>query len=120
MADAVEACMPLRIRADDVPERPGRVRGIQHLVAGTRVLVPLTAGFEVSRAQLPLPQRILDAGLEAPRLLRLIHLEPVLDQPDAVVDHKLLKGRAKAEEFPMLLVGAEAQHLLHARATVVT
>src|SRR6516225_11545956 len=98
MADAVEACMPLRIRADDVPGRPGRVRGIKHLVAGTRVLVPLTAGFEVSRAQLPLPQRILDAGLEAPRLLRLIHLEPVLDQQNSVPNHDFFERRTKCEE----------------------
>ena len=37
-------------------------------------------------AQLPLPQRILDARLEAPLLLFVADLEPVLEQDDAAVD----------------------------------
>src|SRR5690242_8445782 len=40
VADAVESRMLLRIGAHDVPRRPGRVRGVQHLVAGAGVFVP--------------------------------------------------------------------------------
>ena len=60
-------------------------------VARPRVLEPAAARVQIRRAELPLAQRVLDAGLEAALLLRLAHLEPVLDQLDPVVDDVVLE-----------------------------
>ena len=54
--------MPVRVRA---------VGRLQHLVACFRIFVPAPVGLDVNRAQLPLPQRILDAREEPPLLLLL-------------------------------------------------
>src|SRR5262245_11150023 len=102
MTNAVEAGAPLVVRGDDVPGSPLRVRSLEHDVACPRVLEPSAARAQIRRAQLPLAQRIGDAGLEAALLLRLAHLEPVLDQLDAVVDNVMLELGADHEEALVL------------------
>src|SRR5579885_1441597 len=119
MADAVEPRMLLGIRAHDVPGRPWRVGGVEHLVSRQRVVVPAPPRFQVGRAQLPLPQRVVDAGPEASLLLLVVDLEPELDQPDSVARQDLLEGGAKLQELAVLVLRAEAEHPLDARAVVV-
>src|SRR5262249_47920744 len=51
---------------------------------------------------------------EAALLLLVADREPVLEQDDAVVDEEPLEDRTLAEEPPVLLLRAEAQHVLDA------
>src|SRR5262245_26984707 len=114
VTDAVEARAPLVVRGNDVPGSPLCVRGLEHHVTRPRVLEPSAPRIQVRRAQFPLAHRIRDTGLEAPLLLRLAHLEPVLDQMDAVVDNVLLELGTDLEEAPVLRFRAETQHVLDA------
>src|SRR5215471_16132308 len=107
MADAVEAGASLVIGRHDVPGRELRVRGFEHDVAGPRVLVPPAARAQIRRAQLPLAQRIADAGLEAALLLLVADLQPELHEHDAVVDDVFLELGTDLEETPVLGLGAE-------------
>ena len=79
-----------------------RVGRLEHHVARPRVVVPALEGLGVHRAQLPLPQRILDARLEAALLLLHPDLEPQLDQDDAAVDGEFLDLRAQFQETLVL------------------
>ena len=81
---------------------------LEHRVAGARVLVPLGARRQVHGAQLPLPQRIVDARLEPALLLLVADFEPELDQDDAALDHVLLEHRTQLEEALVLLVGSRS------------
>ena len=82
---------------------PGRVLGVgrrEHPVARARVLVPARPRFEVHRRQLPLPQRIVDAGGHAALLLRLPDLQPELDQLDAVVGRSSSRPAGRCRGSP--------------------
>ena len=68
--------------------------------------------------QLPDLAGVVDAALEAARLLVGAHLEPVLHEMDARVDHRLLDRRDLLEEPLRLLLGAEPHHGLDAGAVV--
>ena len=63
-----------------------RVGRLEHPVARARVVVPALARRQIHRAELPLPQRVVDARLEPPLLLVVADFEPELDQDDAAVD----------------------------------
>ena len=58
------------------------------------------------------------ALLEAPLLLLVADREPVLDQDDPRAHEHLLEQRAGAQEFLVLVVGAEAHDVLDAGAVV--
>src|SRR5262245_57441386 len=118
MADAIEARAPLVVRGDDIPGRELRVCGLEHQVARPRVLEPFAPRAQVRRAQLPLAQRIFDAGLEAALLLLIAHLQPVFDEQDALVDDVQLKLGADLKEATVFLLGAEAHHVLDAGPVV--
>src|SRR5215467_12884486 len=118
VTDTVEARPPFVVRGDDVPGRKLRVRGLKHYVARPRVLEPSAPRAKVRRAQLPLAQRVCDPGLEAALLLGLAHLEPVLDEMDAVIHEVQLELGAGLEEALVLLLRAEAHHVLDAGAVV--
>ena len=90
----------------------------EHLVLGRENSTQRVARLEVHRAQLPAPQRILRALLEAPLLLGVADREPVLEQDDPVAHEHALELRARAQELAVLLVGAEAHHVLDAGAVV--
>jgi hypothetical protein len=62
--------------------------------------------------------RRVDAGFESPLLLLVADFQPVLDQPDAVVDDLLLESGANLQETLVLLLGAETHHVFHAGAVV--
>src|SRR5262249_57414467 len=104
----------------DVPGRKLGVRGLEHHVPRPRVLEPSAPRAQVGRAQLPLPQRIFDAGLEAPLLFLIAHFEPILDEQDTIIDHEQLKLGADLEETTVLLRRAEAHYVLDAGPVVPT
>src|SRR5262249_31610525 len=66
----------------------------------------------------PLPQRIVDARLEAALLLLVADLQPELDELDAGADDVPLELGAAFQEALVLLVGGEAHHALDAGAVV--
>src|ERR1700730_6222029 len=92
--------------------------GLEHDVARPRVLEPFAPRAQVHRAQLPLTQRIRDAGLEAAFLLRVAHLQPELDEQDAIVNDISLELGANLEEAPVLRFRTEAHHVLDAGPVV--
>src|SRR6266404_3676002 len=118
MGDAIEPGALLVVGIDDEPRRLLAVGVLQHQILGARILDPVLARFEVHRAQLPALDRVAHALGEALFLLPVIHREPVLDQVDSRADQHLLELRASAEEFAILLVGAEAHHPLDPGAVV--
>ena len=95
-----------------------RVGRLQHLVAGPANSRTSARAMAGPWAELPLPHRVVDARLEPLLLLLVAHLEPVFDQPDAVVDDVLLEFRADLEEQLVLLLGAKAHDVLNAGAVV--
>src|SRR3954452_9151944 len=118
VTDAVEPGAALVVGLDRVPGRLEGVRVQEHLVLGARVVDPALARLQVHRAELPAPQRVLRALLEAPLLLGVADRDPVLAQLDAVAHQHPLELWAGAQELAVLLVGAEAHHVLDAGAVV--
>src|SRR5947209_17491124 len=105
--DAVQPRPPLVVGADDVPRRMFRAGRLQHQVAGAGVAVPAPEGFGIHRAQLPLPQRIVDPRAEAALMLLLPYLEPNLAQDDTAVDDMLFHlGAWRPERLVVLLRAA--------------
>src|SRR5262249_54457311 len=102
--DAVETGALLVVRADEVPGRVLRVGRLEHHVAGAGVVVPALAPREVHVAQLPLPEGIGDARLEAALLLVVPDLEPVLEEDDSALDDVLLGDGTELEEAAVLLL----------------
>ena len=84
MADAVEPRTSLVIRVNDVPGCVLRVRGLEHHIPRPRVFEPFAPRAQVHGAELPLAQRILDAGLEAALLLLVANLQPEFDELNTV------------------------------------
>ena len=83
-------------------------------------VVPLSIGFHVHRAELPLAQRVIDAGQKAPLLFFLSDFKPYLDQDDAAVDNEFFDLRAKFQEAIALLLGGKTHDGLNAGAIVPT
>ena len=108
----------LSSECNEVPGRKIRVGRLKHLVAGAGVVVPALARWKVHVAELPLPHGVVHARLESLLLLLVAHLEPVFDQPDAVVGDVLLEFGTNLEEPLVLLLGAEAHDVLNAGAVV--
>ena len=96
----------------------GRVARGDHRVPGPRVVVPAGVRLDVHVGQLPDLARVVDPPLEPARLLLGADLEPVLDEDDPAVDHRLLDGRHLLQEPVRLLGRAEAHHPLDAGAVV--
>src|SRR5262245_46621319 len=118
VSDAVQPGAFLVVGSDDVPRSIRRIRGGEHHVPRVRVRVPAPPRLEIGRAEFPLPQGVVDARLEAPLLLLRTNLQPVLDEADPALDHLLLPQRTDVEEVAVLLLGAEAEDILDARAVV--
>src|SRR6185503_16681142 len=118
VADDVEASAPLVVGLHDVPWRPRRVAGLEHVVARARVVVPAAVGLQVHRRQLPGLAPIVDAILEPARLLLHADLEPVLDEEDAGFDERLLEPRDQLEELESFLFAAVPQDSLVSGAVV--
>src|SRR5262245_49291310 len=98
MSYAVEPGTALVIRGHDVPGCILGVRGLEHDISRPRILEPSAPRAKVRWTQLPLPQRVLDAGLETALLFRVAHLQPELDEQDAVIDDVHLELGADVEE----------------------
>src|SRR5262249_58645819 len=69
--DTIEPRLSLVVRAQDVPRRVRRVSRGEHLVTRTGVVVPVSPGLDVHRAQLPLPKRVFNPRFESLLLLLL-------------------------------------------------
>src|SRR4029453_7982080 len=82
VVDDVEAGPLLFIGWNDEPRALLSVLRWEHRVACPRVVVPPLPGREVGLAQLPLSQRVFDSRLEAPCLLLVADLQPVLEEDD--------------------------------------
>src|SRR3982751_665696 len=78
----------------------------------------MRSGGQVDRAELPLPQRVLDASCEPVFLLFIAHFEPILQQNDAAGNHKLLNNGAEFQKPAVLFLSTEAHHMLDTRAVV--
>ncbi len=101
-----------------MPRRPLGAGGGEHVVTGPGVVVPPAVRHEVHVGQLPDLARVVDAALQPLGLLGLAHFEPVLEEQDPRVGHRLLDPGRHAEESLDLLVAAEAHHPLDARPVV--
>src|SRR5215469_9839862 len=118
MRDTVEAGAPLIITVHDVPGRERRVSRLEHVVPGAREIVPASVRLEVHRTQLPDLARIVDARLEAARLLVLADFEPVLDENDAGLDHAAFPYGTQLQKPLHLMFGAESHDALDTGAVV--
>src|SRR6266850_5147017 len=103
-----------------MPWRPLRVRGVEHLVTGARVLEPMASRRKIHRTQLPLPQWVIYARLETALLLFVARLEPDFDQLDSAIDNVSLRLGTIFQKSLILFLGAEAHHMLHSGAVVPT
>ena len=90
----------------------------QHDVLCPRVVLPPVDRLQVHRAELPVPDRILQPGAEALQLFGVGDGEPVLAQHDAVLDQHPLEDRGLRQEPVVLLLGAEAHHSFDPGAVV--
>src|SRR5271165_903334 len=75
---------------------------------------------QIHRAQLPLPQWVLDARLKASLLLLVADFQPEFDELDAGIDDVFLDTGADLEKALVLLIGAKAHHVFNARAVIPT
>src|SRR5262245_66651765 len=92
----------------DVPGRPpGASRG-EHRVPGPGVVIPAAVGPQVHGGQLPDLPRVVDPALQPPGLLLGADLQPVLQQQDPVIGHRLLDPGHELKEPLGLLRLAEA------------
>ena len=89
-----------------------------HLVLGPRIVLPPVHGLQVHRAELPLPDRVVEPRPEPAQLLVVGHREPVFAQQYAVFQQHLLDDRGLPQKQRMFLRRAESHHLLHAGAVV--
>src|SRR6201982_3892759 len=116
--DAIQPRAPPVLGTDEVPGRMLGIGGLEHQIARFRIVIPAPIGFDVHRAQLPLPQGSVNPCIEPQLLLLHAGLEPVLDQDDPGVDDVSLDLRAKLEEALVLFLGAEAHDVFHAGTIV--
>ncbi len=75
---------------------------------------------KIHRAELPLPQRIFDAGLEAAFLLFVADLQPEFDQGDPGLTEVLLELGTELQEASVLFLGAKPHHFFDACPVVPT
>src|SRR4030095_17248193 len=101
---------PLVLGPRDPPRPPRRVGRGEQRVTCTRVVVPAAVRLQVHRRQLPDLAAVVNARLEPTRLLLRAHFEPILDQEDARVDHRLLDARCGGEKSLRPLLGGEATY----------
>src|SRR5204862_5245905 len=95
-----------------VPRRPLGVRRFEHQVPSARVFEPFAARWEVHWTELPLAQRILQAGLEAELLFLVTNLQPNFDKFDSGIYDVFLDLRTKLEKLSMLFGSAETHDVL--------
>ena len=118
--NAIEAGFLLIHRLYNPPRCLWNVSALQHYLFGLGVLLPADSALQIHGAQLPLLERIVDATQEADMLLLIGNGEPVLDKPHARTHQHLFKFRHRAEEFLVLILGAEPHHFLDTSTVVPT
>src|SRR6188474_2969208 len=93
---------------------------LEHGVFGSRVVEPTLARLQIHRTQLPALDRVAVARLEPLFLLGIADRKPIFYQNDSRANQHALELRDRVQEFAVLLVRAEAHHMLHSRAVVPT
>src|SRR5262249_61032904 len=106
--------------AHEVPGRSLFTRPLEHRVAAPEIGIPTPKRFHVHWTKFPLPQRVIDAGVEPPFLFFLADLEPYFYQRDPSVDDVALSHGANLQKMTMLLFVYKAHHVFDARAVVPT
>src|SRR5262249_23532377 len=81
---------------------------------------PTPIRFQVHRTQLPLPQRVVDAGVESSFLFLLVDLEPYFYQHDPGVDNVAFSGGANRQKMFMLMFVYKPHHVFDACPVVPT
>src|SRR5580704_3004920 len=112
MSERIQPRPPLIVGMHDIPRRPRGVGREEHLVACPRVVEPVGIRFEIHVGQLPDLAPVVDAPLQAPRLLFGADLQPILQQNDPGIDDELLEYGHHLQEAFGLLLGAEPHHAL--------
>src|SRR5580704_18447276 len=112
MSERIQPRPPLIVGMHDIPRRPRGVGREEHLVACPRVVEPAGIRFEIHVGQLPDLAPVVDAPLQAPRLLFGADLQPILQQNDPGIDDDLLEYGHHFQEAFGLLLGAEPHHTL--------
>src|SRR5205823_11201576 len=96
------------------PDMPGcmlRMGCLEHHIARAGIIVPAAVGFDIHRAQRPMPQRILDPRLKAALLFVHSDLEPKLDQDNAPLDDVFLHLRTERKKALVFGWRTEAHYI---------
>src|SRR5256885_11203598 len=120
MCDTVQPRSLFVIGVDDILGGLGRIGCLEHGISSPRVIVPASMRFHIHWTELPDLPAIMNPCLEATILLFLADFQPVLDQDNAILNDEMLSNGGILEEFLVLLVGAEAHHMLDARPIIPT
>src|SRR5262249_59780181 len=96
----------------DKPWRPRRVGGLEHFVARAGIVIPSAVRLQVHRRELPDLSPVIDTRFKPPRLFFWTHLEPVFDECDARLHHRLLDSGNGLQEPARLFLGATAPNPL--------
>src|SRR6266481_7687230 len=118
MRDAIQPRPPFIVGADDMPGCMLRMGCLEHHIARPGIIVPASIRFNIHRAQLPLPQRILHPRLKAALLFVHPDLEPKLDQDNAPFDDVFLHLRTERKKALVFGWRTEAHHIFDAGAVV--
>jgi hypothetical protein len=116
--DHIDPRAPLVVGLDHVPWGLRDIGHREHVVLGAGVVLPAGERRQVHRGQLPLPQGVVEPGLEPALLLFVADREPVLAQQDPVFHQQPLEDRALVQEPGVLLLRTEPHHVLHAGPVV--
>jgi hypothetical protein len=94
------------------------ISSLKHEVSCTRIFVPAAKRFQIHRAELPLPKRIVDPRLESALLFLFPNLHPIFDEDDPAIDNIFFNYWAKLQKSLMLFLGAETHHMFHPGAVI--
>src|SRR5262249_33070746 len=117
---AIQPAAPLAVSSYDVPRSVLAVRRFEHPIARSRVVIPAIVRFNIHRAEFPLPQWIVDPGLEPPVLFFLANFEPDFDQLDAGIDNILFDLRAELQKPFISFLIDKPHHMFDTGAVVPT
>src|SRR5271166_2239364 len=120
MRDEVQTRAALIVAAHNIPRCVFRIRGFEHLIPSERIRIPFAARRQVHRAELPLPQWVLNARLKATLLLLVADFQPEFDELDAGCDNVFLDAGADLKKALVLLFGAKAHHVFDASTVIPT
>src|SRR5262245_1996917 len=120
MRNTIQPAPALVVIPHNVPRSLLGISRFEHLIARSRVVIPAIVRFNIHWAQFPLPERVVDTGLESPVLLFLADFEPDFDQSNAGVDNVLFDLGAELQKPLVLRFVDKTHYMFDADAVVVT